>query len=49
MEEAIKIVFYLWWIHGVCVAEGKWTKAVCLLIPPMAWCASIVNLTRETA
>lgn len=47
MEEAIKIVLFLWWMHGVFSAQGWATKAVCLIIPPMAWCASIVSLTAE--
>lgn len=45
MEEIIKIALLLWWIHGVAVASGPWTRVICIIIPPMAWCASIVKLT----
>lgn len=46
MEELFKLLFFIWWIHGMVVADGKVLKVLCFLMPPLSWCASITHLTR---
>lgn len=46
MEELIKLLFFIWWIHGMVVAERRLLKVLCFLMPPLSWCASISYLTR---
>lgn len=47
MDQVLYAIFFVWWMHGVCVADRWPLRILCFLMPPLAWCNSIAKLTLE--
>lgn len=45
-EAFLSCFFAIWWAHGVAVASGFWITVGCVILPPMAFVVSMMELIK---
>lgn len=46
MNELIRLLAIIWWVHGIAVAKGFWMTVFCFVMPPVAWVVSMMEILK---
>lgn len=46
MRSLAELLLIAWWVHGVAVAQGFWMTAGCVVLPPMAFVVSMMEVIK---
>lgn len=46
MRHLVELLLIIWWVYGIAVAQGFWMTAGCVVLPPLAFVVSMMEVVK---